>query len=151
VRRPARGHLPRQRDRPEPRGHARPGLQRQGVGLNGSEPAAATIGPIVRRRKKLVLAGAVVALLLVGGGAAAAYLIVTRPAADVHNGAQSPFTSTPEPTTSTPTRKTVKVDYGPPWPMYGRNPAHNRDASELTSIKPPYRVSWVRPGRGTLE
>src|SRR5262245_10291871 len=102
------------------------------------------------RRKKLVLAGAVVALLLLGGGAAAAYLIVTRPAPDVHNGAQSPFTSTPEPTTSTGDAK-QQIDYGEPWPMYGRDAAHTRDASELTTIHPPYFVSWHKPAHGTLE
>ena len=106
----------------------------------------------MRRRKKLVLAGAA-ALLLLGGGAAAAYLIVTRPVPDVHNGLSSPFTSTPEPTTSTPsTGQGRKVaDVGPPWPMYGRNAAHNRDASELKTIAPPYGVVWTRPAHGILE
>jgi outer membrane protein assembly factor BamB len=95
---------------------------------------------------------AAVLLLLLGGGAVAAYLVVTRPAGDVHNGASSPFTSTPEPTTSTPSTGTGnRPNYGPPWPMYGLNPSHTRDASAVTGIRPPFAVVWKRPAHGILE
>ncbi|MDX6523279.1 MAG: hypothetical protein QOI17_792 [Gaiellales bacterium] len=106
---------------------------------------------MLRRRRKLVILAAAL-LLLLGGGAAAAYLIVNRPVADVHNGANSPFTSQPEPTTSTPSTSTGhSADFGPAWPMYGLDPAHNRDASELTAIKPPFATVWKRRGHGVLE
>jgi outer membrane protein assembly factor BamB len=98
----------------------------------------------------VILAAAL--LLLLGGGAAAAYLVVTRPTADVHNGASAPFTSQPEPTASTPTTTTGHtVNYGPAWPMYGLDAAHTRDASQLTGIKPPFARVWKRPGHGVLE
>jgi outer membrane protein assembly factor BamB len=105
----------------------------------------------LRRHRKLLILAAVV-LLLLGGGVAAAYLIATRPVADVHNGLSDPFTSTPEPTTSTPvTPKPVQRDWGPAWPMYGREPSHSRDAAELTGIKPPFLLRWQKSGHGVIE
>jgi outer membrane protein assembly factor BamB len=107
----------------------------------------------VRRHRKLIIVAAAL-LVLLAGGAAAAYVIVKRPVADVHNGASSPFTSTPEPVSTAPpppTGKQGEPDLGPPWPMYGLNPSHNRDASELTTVRPPYVTEWKRPAHGILE
>ncbi len=106
----------------------------------------------MRRHRTLIIVAAAL-LLLVCAGAAAAYMVVTRPAADVHNGASSPFTSTPEPPASQPpaSGNAKGPDYGPPWPMYGLNPSHNRDASEQTGVHPPYLTVWRRTSHGILE
>jgi outer membrane protein assembly factor BamB len=107
----------------------------------------------LRRHRKLIIVAAAL-LVLLAGGAAAAYVIVKRPVADVHNGASSPFTSTPEPAGSEPPPSTgthAEPDLGPPWPMYGLNPSHNRDASGLTGIRPPFVTAWTRSAHGILE
>jgi len=107
----------------------------------------------VRRRRTLIIVAAGL-LALLCAGAAIAYVIVTRPAGDIHNGASSPFTSTPEPPASSqpPTTGAKKgPDYGPPWPMYGLNPSHNRDASAQAGIHPPYVTVWRRSAHGILE
>jgi outer membrane protein assembly factor BamB len=107
----------------------------------------------LRRHRKLIIVAAAL-LVLLAGGAATAYVVVSRPVADVHDGASSPFTSTSEPVSSSPPPSTgndAKPDLGPPWPMYGLNPSHNRDASQLTTIRPPYRRVWRRPAHGILE
>jgi outer membrane protein assembly factor BamB len=105
----------------------------------------------LRRHRKLIIA-AVVLLVLLCAGAAAAYVVVKRPAGDIHNGASSPFTSTPEPPASSqPTTGAQGPDYGNPWPMYGLNPSHNRDASDQTGVHPPYMTIWRRSAHGILE
>ena len=35
--------------------------------------------------------------------------------------------------------------------MYGRNASHNRDASDMTEVAPPYTRVWKKPGHGVLE
>ncbi|HET7429173.1 MAG TPA: PQQ-binding-like beta-propeller repeat protein [Gaiellales bacterium] len=104
-----------------------------------------------RRRTLIIVAAGLLALLC--AGAAVAYVLVTRPAGDIHNGASSPFTSTPEPPASSQPASTAQQgpDYGPPWPMYGLNPSHNRDASAQTGVHPPYVTLWRRSAHGILE
>jgi outer membrane protein assembly factor BamB len=107
----------------------------------------------LRRHRTLIIVAAALVVLLVAG-AAAAYILATRPAGDIHNGASSPFTSTPEPSVSTPPPTTGTQqgpDYGPPWPMYGLNPSHNRDASSQLGVHPPYVTIWRRSAHGILE
>jgi outer membrane protein assembly factor BamB len=92
-----------------------------------------------------------IALALVAAiGAAVAYHVATSKTGDVHNGASEPFTLTTDPTTTAPATKTGP-DYGPDWPTYGRTLDRNRDASDLTSIHPPYRIVWKNKGGGLLE
>lgn len=104
-----------------------------------------------RRRTLIIVAAGLLALLC--AGAAVAYVLVTRPAGDIHNGASSPFTSTPEPPASSQPASTAQQgpDYGPPWPMYGLNPSHNRDASAQSGVHPPYVTLWRRSAHGILE
>lgn len=81
------------------------------------------------------------------GGAGLAYWIVHKPVADVHNDS-APFTSTSDPTTSTPS---TAAKFGPAWPMYGLTPARTRNASDLTNIAPPFKVVWKSAPLGILE
>jgi outer membrane protein assembly factor BamB len=106
---------------------------------------------VSRRRTLIIVAAGLLALLC--AGAAVAYVLVTRPAGDIHNGASSPFTSTPEPPASSQPASTAQQgpDYGPPWPMYGLNPSHNRDASAQAGVHPPYVTLWRRSAHGILE
>jgi outer membrane protein assembly factor BamB len=94
--------------------------------------------------------------VLLGGGVAAAYLVVHARVGDVHNGASEPFffTSGNSSTETTPPSTgngPPKPDFGPPWTMYGRNAEHNRDASELRGIHPPFRVLWKHKQWGLTE
>jgi hypothetical protein len=100
-----------------------------------------------------VILAAALLLLLLCGGAAAAYVIASRPVADVHNGLSEPFTSAAKSTSSAPATTTggKKQPDGAPWPMYGRNASHNRDAAEMTGVAPPYTRVWKKPGHGVLE
>src|SRR4051812_6303627 len=125
----------------------------QRPGLRGASMCRCYHRTTLRRHRKLLILAAALVLLLCGG-AAAAYLIASRPVADVHNGLSEPFTSAAEPTSSAPdptTGASKQPDYGAPWPMYGRNAAHNRDASDMTEVKPPYTRVWKKPGHGVLE
>ncbi len=105
------------------------------------------------RRSRLV--GMILVVALVAAiGAAVAYYVVHRKTADVRNGLSTPFTFTsdstlPPPTSSTGT--TTGPDFGPAWPFYGLTLARTRDASGLSSIRPPYRVAWSTLGGGLLE
>src|SRR5205823_5126094 len=105
-----------------------------------------------RRRLLFVAAGLIIVL---GGGAALAWWAVNRSVPDIHNGATLPFTpstTTSVPTTQEPTSNgKPKKNFGPPWPIYGRVPARTRDASDLTSVKPPFGGVWDMKQRALLE
>jgi len=100
----------------------------------------------LRRRTWVTIA--VAALLLLAVGAAVAYRIATSRTADVHRGNQLPFTLT---TASTATTANGGGPADTPWPTYGFDAARGRDASALTSVRPPYRVSWSAPQHALLE
>ncbi len=93
-------------------------------------------------------------LALLAGGAGLAYSIVHKPVADVHN-ASAPFTLTNDPNTIVSTggggTTSATATFGPDWPMYGLTPQRTRNASNLTSIAPPYRVVWRSTALGVLE
>jgi outer membrane protein assembly factor BamB len=97
-----------------------------------------------------IAAGLVVLLV---GGVAIAYWAVHRTVGDVHNGATLPFTpSSSAPSSEPVTSDTKKRDpYGPSWPFYGRVEQRTRDASDLTSIKPPFRTVWKMKQGALLE
>jgi outer membrane protein assembly factor BamB len=96
--------------------------------------------------------GSLAAVALLVAGAGAAWWIVHRPTPDVHRGAELPFTLTSNPPPTAPTAGTSNDHpaWGAPWPTYGRTMARTRDASDLTTIVPPYRHSWSEPS-GFLE
>src|SRR3954452_7840708 len=98
------------------------------------------------RRRRILLGVAVGLVLLVAAGAGVAWWAVHRTVADVHNGASLPFTpSSSTPLTTTPTSSTGGTqgpNWGPDWPFYGRNEARTRDATDITTVKPPYAVAW---------
>ncbi|MGN6378674.1 MAG: outer membrane protein assembly factor BamB family protein [Gaiellales bacterium] len=103
-------------------------------------------------RRSRVIGIVIVVAMLAAIGAAAAYYVVGHRTGDVHKGLDEPFTLTSDSTT-TPTTTTGHSgpNYGPPWPFYGRTLSRTRDASDLTSIHPPYRVAWKQSGGGLLE
>jgi outer membrane protein assembly factor BamB len=108
----------------------------------------------MRRRRTWIIIGAVLVGLL-AGGAGLAYWTVHKPVADVHD-ASAPFTLTSDPTTTVPTttgggKPNLAAKYGPPWPMYGLNPARTRNDSGLAGVAPPYRVVWKSKPLGLLE
>src|SRR5712691_4326158 len=103
------------------------------------------------RRKKWALS-ALAATVLLAAGAGAAWWTVHRRTGDVHRGDALPFTFTSDSTRTTPTTSDGKdgPNFGPAWPVYGRTMNRDRDASDLTSIAPPYRTAWSK-GTGFLE
>src|SRR5439155_5214226 len=44
-----------------------------------------------------------------------------------------------------------KKNFGPPWPIYGRVETRTRDASDLTSVKPPFGGVWDMKQHALLE
>jgi outer membrane protein assembly factor BamB len=103
----------------------------------------------MRGRRRTWVIVAVSALVLLAAGAAVAYHIVTSRTADIHRGNVLPFTYT---TTAPPVTTTGKhATPDPAWPTYGYDPARSRDASQLTSIRPPYRMLWAIRAHALLE
>ena len=102
-------------------------------------------------RNRLIVIG-VVLVLIAAIGAGFAYYVTGRKSAD-----PPPNTHPPAPTTATttapppPAPKHRTPAYGPDWPTYGRTLSRTRDASEMTSIHPPFHVEWQRRGGGLLE
>jgi len=81
------------------------------------------------------------------GGAALAWWAVHRRTPDVHRGDALPFTFTQDPTGSSGgSRSTTTGDRlsGPAWPVYGRTMTRTRNASDLATVRPPYKVRWER-------
>jgi outer membrane protein assembly factor BamB len=104
------------------------------------------------RRRTWVIAGA--SVLVVGIVAAAVgYHFATQRVGDVRNGDAVPFTTTADPPPPPPPTTTVKKgpDFGEPWPFYGRTLSRTRDATDLSTIRPPYKTSWSKIGGGLLE
>ena len=96
-------------------------------------------------RRKTWALSALAATVLVAGGAGAAWWVVHQRTDDIHRGSDLPFTlTTASPTTSPPGKdgKHHGRDPGPAWPVYGRNVARTRDASDITGVAPPYRNEW---------
>src|SRR5689334_4317619 len=106
------------------------------------------------RRTRLI--GIAIALALVACiGVAVAYYVVHRKVADVRKGLQTPFTltsdSAPSSTTQPSSSHHGRRDPGAAWPFYGRTLTRTREASDLTAVRPPYRVVWQHQGGGLLE
>ncbi|HEX5261340.1 MAG TPA: PQQ-binding-like beta-propeller repeat protein [Gaiellales bacterium] len=101
----------------------------------------------MRRRRIIAIVGAGCALLL-AGGAVLAWWAVHRKTPDVHRGDALPFTFTQDPTvpstTATSGTHNHQQSWGPAWPVYGRTMTRTRDASDLTTVRPPYKVLWKR-------
>jgi outer membrane protein assembly factor BamB len=110
------------------------------------------------RRRTLLIALALGLLVAGTAAAGAVYVLADRRPGDVLD-TNAPFVSEPEDPPATTQKATDKnekkqpkgPDYGASWPFYGRNPAHTRDASQLTAIRPPYHVRWQKYEKYLLE